>query len=61
MSHIVKSCPLTKLNDSLSRLHSADEDAVPWLTNYRSWHAYEKTKIELSVSIGFRNWRWNYI
>ena len=34
MSHIVESCPLTKLNDSLSRLRSADEDAVSWLTNY---------------------------
>ena len=26
--HIVESCPLTKLNGGLSRLHSADEDAV---------------------------------
>jgi len=34
MSHIVESCPLTKLNGSLSRLHSADEDAVSWLTSY---------------------------
>ena len=34
MSHIVKSCPLTKLNGGLSRLHSADEDAVSLLTNY---------------------------
>jgi len=34
MSHIVESCPLTKLNGSLSRLHSADEDAVSCLTNY---------------------------
>ena len=33
MSHIVESCPLTKLNGGLSRLHSADEDAVSWLTN----------------------------
>ena len=40
--HIVESCPLTKLNGSLSRLHSADEDAVSWLTSYGSWHAYEK-------------------
>ena len=31
---IVESCPLTKLNGGLSRLHSADEDAVSWLTNY---------------------------
>ena len=41
-SHIVESCPLTKLNGGLSRLHSADEDAVSWLTSYGSWHAYEK-------------------
>ena len=34
MSHIVESCHLTKLNGGLSRLHSADEDAVSWLTNY---------------------------
>ena len=34
MSHIVESCPLTKLNGGLSRLHSADEDAVLWLTSY---------------------------
>jgi len=25
---------VTKLNGGLSRLHSADEDAVSWLTNY---------------------------
>jgi len=37
MSHIVESCPLTKLNGGLSRLHSADEDAVSWLTSYGSW------------------------
>jgi len=36
MSHIVESYPLTKLNGSLSRLHSADEDAVSWLTRYGS-------------------------
>jgi len=30
MSYIVESCPLTKLNGDLSRLHSADEDAVLW-------------------------------
>ena len=44
MSHIVESCPLTKLNGGLSRLHSVDEDAVSWLTNYGKWHAYEKKK-----------------
>ena len=45
MSHVVESRPLTKLNGGLSRLHSADEDAVSWLTNYGKWHAYEKKKI----------------
>ena len=44
MSYIVESCPLTKLNGGLSRLHSADEDAVSWLTNYGSWHTYKKKK-----------------
>jgi len=34
ISHIVESCPLTKLNGGLSGLHSADEDTVSWLTNY---------------------------
>ena len=36
MSHIVKSCPLTKLSGGLSQLHSADEDTVLWLTSYGS-------------------------
>jgi len=36
MSHIVQSCPLTKLNGGLSRLPSVDEDAVSWLTSYDS-------------------------
>jgi len=44
MSHIVESCPLTKLNGGLSRLHSADEDAVSWLTSGGSWHAYKNKK-----------------
>jgi len=34
MSHIVDSCPLSKLNDSLSQLHSADDEAVAWLISY---------------------------
>ena len=46
MFHIVESCPLTKLNGGLSRLHSADEDGVSWLTSYGSWHAYEKKKTD---------------
>jgi len=36
MFHIVKSCPWTKLNGDLDRLHSVDEDAVSWLTSYGS-------------------------
>ena len=44
MFHIVESCPMTKLNGGLSRLSSADEDDVLWLTSYGSWHAYEKKK-----------------
>jgi len=49
MSHIVESYPLTKLNGGLSRLHSADEDAVSWLTNYGKWHAYEKKKTTTDI------------
>ena len=33
MSHIVESCPLTKLNGRLSQLHSSDDAAIAWLTN----------------------------
>ena len=55
MSHVVKSCPLTKLNGSLSRLHSADEDAVLWLTSYGSWNAYEKKKIVCAAGVGSTN------
>ena len=36
MSHIVNSCPLTKFNCGLLRLHEADEAAVDWLTTYGS-------------------------
>jgi len=36
MSHIVESCALTELNGGLSRLHSADQDAVSWPTSYGS-------------------------
>ena len=36
MSHIVESCPQTRLHGGLSKLHSADDDAVAWLTSYGS-------------------------
>ena len=49
MSHIVESCLVTKLDGGLSRLHSADEDAVSWLTNYGKWHAYEKKKKKVTI------------
>ena len=53
MFHIVESCPLTELNGGLSWLHlvhSADEDAVSWLTSYGSWHAYDYQKKEVKWS-----------
>jgi len=35
MSHVVDSCPWQSwLADGLSKLHSADDDAVLWLTSY---------------------------
>jgi len=30
MSHIVNSCPQTKLEGGLQRLHSADDVAIEW-------------------------------
>jgi len=36
MSHIVNSCPLTKFDGGLLRLHEADEAAIDWLTTYGS-------------------------
>jgi len=36
MSHIVESCPRTRLHGGLSKLHPADDDAVAWLTSYGS-------------------------
>ena len=37
MSHIVESCPQNRLHGGLSKLHSADDDAVAWLTSYGSF------------------------
>ena len=36
MSHIVESCPQTRLHGGLSKLYSADDDAIAWLTSYGS-------------------------
>jgi len=34
MSHIIDSCQLTKLAGGSFKLHSVDDYAVAWLTNY---------------------------
>ena len=44
MSHTVDSCRLTKLNGGFSQLHSADDEATAWLTNYGSWCIRKKKK-----------------
>jgi len=46
MSHIVESCPLTKLNGGLSRLHCVDEDAVSWL-----FMALAREEVRINVGI----------
>jgi len=51
---------MTKLNGSLSRLHSVDEDAVSWLTSYGSWHAYEKKKKRPIYIVPVPHAGWNY-
>jgi len=51
VSYIVESCPLTKLNGGLCRLHSADKDTVSWLTSYGSWHAYKKKVVEYTLRL----------
>jgi len=40
----VPHCRILSHNGGLSQLHSADEDAVSWPTNYGSWHAHEAKK-----------------
>jgi len=57
MSHIVESCPLTKLNGGLSRLHSPDEDADSWLTNYTTIRR-SHSKFDRSC---LRRWKLLYI
>jgi len=52
MSHIVESCPLTKLNGGLSRLHSAYEDAVSWLTRIREEEEDCAQRYEQSLQVG---------
>ena len=53
MSHIVEFCPLTKLNGGLSRLHSADEDAVSWLTMVNDTHTRRRLNALMCGSHSF--------
>jgi len=49
MSHIVEYCPLTKLNGGLSRLHSADEDAVcGWPVMVNVTHTRRRRRLRYS-------------
>ena len=41
----VLSNPLKKLNGGLSRLHSADEDAVSWLTMVHDMHTKRRRRL----------------
>jgi len=50
MSHIVDSCPLSKLNGGLSQLHSADNEAVAWLISDGSQFTHRKKKIAVYLS-----------
>jgi len=57
MLHIVESCPLTKLNGDLSRLHSADEDAVsgsPVMVH--DMHRRRRSEVPVWPICNFRFW-----
>jgi len=43
MLHFVYSCPLTKLDGGLQRLHDSDKAAVDWLTSYGTYTRATKT------------------
>jgi len=46
MSHVVNSCPLTKLAGGLLKLHAVDNDAATWLTNYGGpWKMHTTTTL----------------
>jgi len=49
----VESCPLTKLDGGLIRLHSADESAVKWLTSHRTWSIRQQ-----QLKGHTKNWQW---
>jgi len=47
----VESCPLTKLDGGLIRLHSADESAVKWLTSHRTWSIRQQQLAPSALSL----------
>jgi len=52
MPHVVDSCLLTKLAGGLSKLHSADDDSVAWLTNHGGpWWRMHTTTTTMGVVI----------
>jgi len=52
MSHVVDSCLLIKLAASgLSKLHSADDDAVAWLTSYGSPQRIHTATTTIQIAI----------
>ena len=51
MSHIVDSCLLTKPAGGLSKLHSADDDAVAWLISYGSPQRIHTTTTTIQIAI----------
>ena len=59
MSHVVNSCPLTKFDGGLLRLHEADEAAVDWLTTYGSEHTIIIliVLVRLSVPVQVIDWK----
>jgi len=58
MSHIVESCLLIKLNGGLSRLHSADEDAVSLLTRIQE---EEEDRLPTNSNAASNDKSWNKI
>jgi len=46
MNHIVDTCPLTKFEGELNRLHEANDDAVTWLESRATAAALAKQRAE---------------
>jgi len=36
----IMSCPLTKLDGGVKKLHTADDESVDWASSYGTWSAY---------------------